>query len=82
MKITFGEVSGVLIVQARDCSERITKQWGNTGRFVKYLMSEYVSTQFNNIIKFKYIKKFIENLGWLSSTSKKHTTNAYILKRT
>ena len=45
-------------------------------------MSEYACTQFNNIIKFKNMKKFIENLGWLSTISKKYKTNALILKRT
>ena len=68
MKITLGGVSGVILVQARDCSEGTMKQWRNIGRLVKYLMCEYACTQFDNVIKFKNIKKFIENLRWLSTT--------------
>ena len=41
-------------------------------------MCEYARTQFNNIIKFKNIKKLIENVELLSTISKKHTTNAII----
>ena len=82
LKTTLEGVSGPIIVQAKDCSESIIKQWRNTGRHVKYLMSEYACTQFNNLIKFKNMKKFMENLGWLSTISKKYKTNALILKRT
>ena len=75
---TLGGVSGVILVQARNCSERIIKQERNTGILVQYLMCEYARTQFNNIIKFKNIKKLIENVELLSTISKKHTTNAII----
>ena len=41
-------------------------------------MCVYAYTKFNNVIKFKNIKKFIENLRWLSTISKKHKTNALV----
>ena len=63
MKIAVKGVSGVILVQVGGCSERIIKQRRNTGRLVKYLMCKYGCTQFNNVIKFKNIKKFIQNFG-------------------
>ena len=34
--------------------------------------------KYGGMIKFKNIKKFIENLGWLSTKSKNHTTDAVV----
>ena len=64
MKITLRGVSGVILVQTRDCSKRIIKQSRNIGRLVKYLVCEYAcKCWFNNVIKFKNIKEFIKDLG-------------------
>ena len=63
MKITVRGVSGVILVEARDCSKRIIKRSRNIGRLVKYLVCEYACTQFNNVIKFKNIEEFIKDLG-------------------
>ena len=41
-------------------------------------MRVYACTQFNNVIKFKFIKKFIENLRRLSTISRKKTYNECI----
>ena len=71
MKITPGGVSGVILVQARDCSERIMKQWRNIGwGLVKYLSCEHACTHVVKVTRTIELEE--QEVSYLASRQIRH----------